>query len=398
MASAPVPPNWRPRTLAVRGGIRRTPEREHCEPLYLTSSFVYENAEQAADYFAERKLGNVYSRFTNPSVELFNTRLAALEGGEASVSLASGMAATTALFLSFLRNGEHLVASRGLFGSTLSLIRNYLPRWGIEATLVDGRDLEAWRQAIRGNTKLLFVETPSNPMMEIADMGALAGIAHSAGIRLAVDNCFCSPALQRPLDFGADLVVHSATKYIDGQGRCLGGAVVGSRQDTREVFQLLRTTGPCLSPANAWILSKGLETLDLRMREHSEGAMKLASFLRDHKAVKAVLYPGLEDHPQHELATQQQSGFGGLLSICLGGGRERAWQLIDALRLYSITANFGDCKSTVTHPATTTHGRISEMDRTAMGITEDLVRISVGLEQIEDLIEDISRALDSLKR
>ena len=395
---APDAPGWRPRTRAVRVGARRTPEREHCEPLYLTSSFVYENAEQAADYFAERRKGNLYSRFTNPSVELFNSRLASLEGGEASVSLASGMAATTALFLSFLRQGEHLVAGRGLFGSTVSLIRNYLPRWGIEATLVDGRDPEAWRRAIRDNTRMLFVETPSNPMMEIADLGTLAGIAHDAGIRLAVDNCLCSPALQRPLDFGADLVVHSATKYIDGQGRCLGGAVVGSHQDTKEIFKLLRTTGPCLSPGNAWILAKGLETLDLRMREHSESAMKLARFLREHKAVASVLYPGLEDHPQHELAARQQSGFGGLLSLRLGGGRKRAWQLIDGLRLHSITANFGDCKSTVTHPATTTHGRISEEDRAAMGITEDLVRISVGLEDIEDLIEDISRALDTLKR
>ena len=234
-------------------------------------------------------------------------------------------------------------------------------------------------------------------MMEIANLSAIAEIAHNAGILMAVDNCFCSPALQRPLELGADLIVHSATKYIDGQGRCLGGAIVGSLQDTREVFQLLRTTGPCLSPANAWILAKGLETLSLRMREHSESAMKLARFLSEHKAVEAVYYPGLEDHPQHKLAAQQQSDFGGLLSLRLGGGRERAWRLIDALRLYSITANFGDCKSTITHPATTTHGRISEMDRAAMGITEDLVRISVGLEDIEDLIEDISRALDSLK-
>ncbi|HEY5789652.1 MAG TPA: O-succinylhomoserine sulfhydrylase [Gammaproteobacteria bacterium] len=380
-------------TLAVRAGQRRSAEGEQSEALFLTSSFVFANAAEAAARFAEEQPGNIYSRFTNPTVRTFEERLAALEGGERGVATASGMAAILATCLALLRQGDHIVSSRSLFGSTVSLFEKYLPRFGIHATLVDPSDDGAWRAALRPETRLLFCETPSNPLTELVDIAALAQLAHAHGALLAVDNCFCTPALQRPLAHGADLVIHSATKYLDGQGRCLGGAVVGRRELLDEVHGVIRTAGPCLSPFNAWVFLKGLETLSLRMRAHSAAAAELAHWLDAQPGIERVNYPGLASHPQHALAARQQSGFGGVLSFEVHGGREAAWRLIDAVRTISITANLGDAKSTITHPASTTHGRLGAAQREAMGIREGLVRLSVGLEDVADLKTDLERGL-----
>jgi O-succinylhomoserine sulfhydrylase len=382
-------------TRAVRTGHRRSAEGEQSEPIYLTSSFVFADAAEAAARFAEEQPGNIYSRFTNPTVRAFEERLAALEGGERGVATASGMAAILATCMGLLEAGDHIVSSRSLFGSTVSLFDKYLARFGIATTFVDPCDLEAWSLAIRPETRLLFVETPSNPLTELADIAALATLARAHGALLAVDNCFCTPALQRPLEHGADLVIHSATKYLDGQGRCLGGAVVGARELLDEVHGVIRTAGPAMSPFNAWVFLKGLETLNLRMRAHSAAAETLAHWLDAQPAVERVHYPGLAGHPQHALAVRQQSGFGGLLSFEVAGGREAAWRVIDAVELISITANLGDAKSTITHPATTTHGRLSAAQREAMGIREGLVRLSVGLEEVEDLEADLARGLAS---
>lgn len=380
-------------TLAVRAGQLRTAEGEHSEPIFTTSSFVFTSAAEAAARFAGESPGNIYSRFTNPTVRMFEERLAALEGAEACVATASGMAAILSCCLALLRGGDHIVASRSLFGSTVSLFGNYLSRFGVETTFVALTDLSAWEAAIGPRTRLLFVETPSNPLTEVADIAALAALAHDRGCLLVVDNCFCTPALQRPLELGADLVVHSSTKYLDGQGRCVGGAVAGRRELTDEVFGFLRTAGPTMSPFNAWVFLKGLETLRLRMDAHSAAALALAEWLEAQPRVARVHYPGLTSHPQHGLAARQQRASGGIISFEVEGGREAAWRLIDATRVLSITANLGDVKSTITHPATTTHARVSPEARAAAGIGEGLIRIAVGLEDLEDIKADLARGL-----
>ena len=383
-------------TVSIRSGHRRTHELEHSEPIFATSSFVFENAAQAAARFSGDEPGNIYSRFTNPTTRAFEERLAAMEGGQACVATSSGMAAITSLCMALLRAGDHIVSSRSIFGTTTTLFDKYLPRFGIETSFVAQTDLEDWKRAIRKNTKLLFVETPSNPLAEIADIRELADIAHENNCLLVVDNCFCTPALQRPLELGADLVVHSVTKYLDGQGRIVGGAVVGPESMiNEEVFGVIRTTGPTMSPFNAWVALKGLETLSLRMKAHCDQAMQLARFLEQHSRVKQVFHAGLESHPQHDLAKSQQSGFGGVVSFIVEGDRAEAWRLIDSTQMLSITANLGDVKTTITHPATTTHGRISAELKAISGIEEGLVRVAVGLENIEDIIEDISRGLDA---
>jgi O-succinylhomoserine sulfhydrylase len=382
-------------TLAIRSGHRRTAELEHSEAIFATSSFVFENAAQAAARFAGDEPGNIYSRFTNPTTQAFEERLAAMEGGEACVATASGMAAIMSLCVAVLQTGDHIVSSRSVFGTTTTLFSKFLPRFGIETSFVALTDVDDWKQAIRGNTRFLFLETPSNPLMEIADIRALADLAHENNCLLVVDNCFCTPALQRPLELGADLIVHSATKYLDGQGRIVGGAVVGPNPLVNEdIFAVLRTTGPSMSPFNAWVALKGLETLSLRMNAHSQQATQVARFLQQHPAVERVYHPGLESHPQHELAQSQQSGFGGVVSFVVKDGREHAWRVIDATDMVSITANLGDVKTTITHPATTTHGRVSDELKARTGIGEGLIRVAVGLENIDDIIADLSRGLD----
>lgn len=384
-------------SIAVRAGQRRSHEREHSEALYLTSSYVFDSAEQAADMFGGDSCDeNIYSRFTNPTVRSFQERLAALEGGEACVATASGMSAVLTLCLSTLKSGDHLLAAKGMFGSTTNLLTKYLTRWGIEVDLVSLTDVEAWRAAMRPETKLLFVETPTNPLMETADISALADVAHAGGALLAVDNCFCTPMLQKPLALGADVVVHSATKYLDGQGRCVGGALVGSKAlMDGEVMGFLRTCGPTMSAFNAWVFLKGLETLHLRMRAHCESALALAMWLQERPEVAAVHYPGLDSHPQHALAMRQQSAGGGMVSFELKGGKDAAWRVINGVKMLSRTGNLGDAKTTITHPASTTHARISAEQRAEAGIVDGLVRLSVGLEDVSDIQADIVAALES---
>jgi len=382
-------------TIAIRTGHRRTAELEHSEAIFATSSFVFENAAQAAARFAGAEPGNIYSRFTNPTTRAFEERLAAMEGGQSCVATASGMAAISSLCMATLKMGDHIVSSRSIFGTTTTLFEKYLPRFGIETSFVAQTDLRDWEKSIRDNTRLLFVETPSNPLAEIADIRKLAELAHDNNCLLVVDNCFCTPALQRPLELGADLVIHSVTKYLDGQGRIVGGAVVGPDPLVNEdVFGVIRTTGPAMSPFSAWVALKGLETLNLRMKAHCEQALQLAKFLDQHPRVRRVYHAGLESHPQHELARSQQSGFGGVVSFVVEGGRESAWQVIDATETLSITANLGDVKTTITHPSTTTHGRVSDEIKASAGIEEGLLRVAVGLENIEDIIADLSRGLD----
>jgi len=386
--------SYDPATLAVRAGQLRTPLQEHAEALFLTSSFVFANAAQAAARFAGREEGYVYSRFGNPTVAMFEARLAALEGAPACLATASGMSAILALALALLRSGDHVVCSNALFGATVQLFGELLERFGVATTFVPPTDAAAWRRAARDTTRLFFVETPSNPLTEVADLEALAREAHAAGALLVVDNALCTPALQRPLERGADLVVYSATKYLDGQGRVLGGAIAGPEALLRErVLPVLRTAGPALSPFNAWVLLKGLETLELRMRAQSERALALARWLEGHPRVLRVHYPGLASHPQHALARRQQRAGGAVLSFEVEGGREAAWRVIDALRLISITANLGDVKTTITHPATTTHGRLKPEARAAAGIGEGLLRLAVGLEATEDLQADLAHGL-----
>ncbi len=381
-------------TLAIRTGHTRSFEGEHGEPIFLTSSFVYANAAEAAAKFSGQVPGNIYSRFTNPTVAMFEKRLAALEGAERAVATSSGMAAILAVAMAYLKAGDHVICSRAVFGSTVSLFEKYIAKFGVAVYFVDLTDVEAWKQAVRPETKLLFVESPSNPLAEIADIQALADVAHANGALLAIDNSFCTPVLQRPLQFGADLVIYSATKYLDGQGRALGGAVVGKHQLLEEVFGMVRTLGPSMSPFNAWVFLKGLETLNLRMKAHSTGAQKLAEWLSQHDKVEKVYYAGLPNHVGHELAAKQQSGFGGIVSFEVNGGREGAWTVIDNTQFISITGNLGDAKSTITHPATTTHGKLSPEAKEAAGIREGLIRVSVGLEDIDDIIRDLSRGLD----
>ena len=381
-------------TLAVRAGQTRTPEGEHSEPVFTTSSYVFASAAEAAARFSDEQPGNIYSRFTNPTVRTFEQRLAAMEGAESCVATASGMSAILSTCLGLLKSGDHIVSSRSIFGSTTMLFTNFLAKLGIETSFVDLANIDDWAGAIRPETRLMFMETPSNPLTELADIRQLSELAHQNEILLVVDNCFCTPALQRPISLGADIVIHSATKFLDGQGRCVGGAVVGPKDLVGEkVFGFLRTAGPSMSPFNAWVFLKGLETLSLRMKAHSSNALKLAQWLEQQTKVKRVFYPGLESHAQHALAKRQQSGFGGLLSFELEGGKEAGWKLIDATRLISITANLGDTKSTITHPASTTHNRLTAEQREQSGIVDGLVRIAVGLEDIEDLKNDLSRGM-----
>ncbi len=390
-----IPPNdFDFETLAIRTGHHRSAEGEHSEPLFMTSSFVFGSAAEAAARFSGEQPGNIYARFTNPTVRIFEERLAALEGGERCVATASGMAAILSLCLARLQAGDHILSSRSVFGTTTVLFERYLSRFGIETTFVDLVDPEAWKQALRPNTRLLFLETPSNPLTEVADIRVLADLAHDAGALLAVDNCFCTPALQQPLELGADVVIHSATKFLDGQGRIIGGAVVGDEKVVgEEVYGVVRTAGPSMSPFNAWIALKGLETLSLRMQAHSVNARQLAAALQDHPRVRQVFFPGLESHPQHDLAERQQKGPGGIVSFVVEGGREAAWRVIDQTRMLSITANLGDTKTTITHPASTTHGRLSDEQKQAAGIDEGLIRVAVGLESVEDIIDDLMRGL-----
>lgn len=389
--------DWALETLAVRAGQARTNEGEHAEAIFPTSSYVFESAAHAAARFSGDEPGNIYSRFTNPTVRTFEQRLAAMEGGASCVATASGMAAILSTCAALLQAGDHIVSSRSIFGTSTVLFNKYLSRFGIETSYVDLTDVSAWQQAIKPNTKLLFLETPSNPLTDVADIAALSQLARQHDCLLVVDNCFCTPALQQPLKLGADIVIHSATKYIDGQGRCIGGAVVGDEKLVgEEVYGFLRTAGPSMSPFNAWVFLKGLETLSIRMKAHCEHAQQLAEFLESHSAVEKVYYPGLTSHPQHDLAARQQSGFGGVLSFEVKGGKESAWRVIDATKLLSITANLGDTKTTITHPATTTHGRLSDEERQNAGISDGLVRVAVGLENIEDIKSDLVRGLDQL--
>ncbi len=390
---------WGFASLAVRAGQVRTNEAENAEPIFTTSSFVYTSAAQAAARFAETEPGNVYSRFTNPTVRTFEQRLAALEGGESCVATASGMAAVLATCLALLKSGDHIVSASSLFGATVSLFEKYLRKLGIETTFVPLTDIDAWRAALRPETRLLYLEPPSNPLTEIADIAQLAQLAREHDLLLVVDNCLCSPALQQPLALGADIVIHSATKYLDGQGRCIGGAVVGDAERVGvEVLGFLRTAGPTMSPFNAWVFLKGLETLSLRMRAHCHNAQHVAVWLQQHPAVRQVHYLGLPGHPQYALAQRQQQGFGGIVSFEVVGGQAGAWQIIDNTKLLSITANLGDTKSTITHPASTTHGRLTQTERDRAGIGQGLIRLSVGLEDPGDIIADLDRGLSRLGR
>lgn len=379
--------------MAIRAGFERSQFGEHGEPIMTTSSYVFESAAEAAARFSGESKGPIYSRFTNPTVQIFEQRLAALEGGEACIGTASGMAATATLLLGTLRHGDEIVATRNMFGSTVNLFKNYLPRYGITVHWADGLDVQGWAKMVNENTKMLYLETPTNPLTELADIREFADLAHSVGAQLAVDNCFCTPALQKPLAFGADIVIHSATKYLDGQGRCVGGAVVGSQELIDSLTGFMRSAGPCMSPFNAWVFIKGLETLSLRMNQHSANAQALANWLEGHNAVRHVYYPGLESHPSAELARRQQKLPGGILSLEIAGDREAAWRVIDAVKLCSITGNLGDARTTITHPATTTHGRMSSEDREIAGIGEGLIRLAVGLEDVQDIQNDLEQAL-----
>ena len=388
--------SYRQDTNAIRGGYQPTHENEHSEALFLTSSYVFDNAEMAAQSFSNEIEGNVYSRYTNPTVRTFEQRLAMLEDAEQAVASSSGMAATLAVIMALLESGDHILCSRDVFGSTRVMMDNYITKFGVEVSYVSLTDLSAWQDAVKPNTKMIFCETPSNPLSEIADLEALSQIAKNADALFVVDNCFCTPVLQKPLKWGADIVVHSATKYIDGQGRALGGAVVGSAELMNQVQGFLRAAGPSMSPFNAWIFLKGLETLSLRMKAHSANASALAQWLSKHPKVSKVYFAGLPEHPGHSLAKKQQSDFGAVVSFVVDGAREAAWKVIDATQMISLTANLGDAKTTIVHPATTTHGRLSEESLAEAGIEEGLIRIAVGLEDLEDIKNDIELGLSQL--
>jgi len=387
-------------TLAVRAGQIRTPELEHSEAIFPTSSFVFNSAQEAAQRFLGEIGGNVYARFTNPTVSMFETRIAALEGGERAVAAASGMAAIMATFFALLKQGDHVLCSRSVFGTTNVFLEKYLCKFGIEVDFVDLCDYQQWREKLQPTTRIVFCETPSNPLCEVADMEELSKITseskHPDGALFIVDNCFCTPALQQPLLFGADIVTHSATKYLDGQGRCLGGVVVGSEELMAEVHSFMRSAGPALSPFNAWVFLKGLETLSLRMRAHSEHALKVAEWLQAQDAIEQVYYVGLPGHPQFALAQRQQKSGSGVLSFKIRGDLKAAWAFIDAVQFISITANLGDTKTTITHPATTTHGRLSDEEKMRAGITDNLIRVSVGLENVDDIMQDLARGLSAI--
>ena len=381
--------SYQPETLAIHAGTVRSQFGEHSEALFLTSSFVFENAAQAAARFIGEQPGNIYARFTNPTVTMFEERLAAMEGAQQCIATASGMSAILACVMGLLKAGDHIVASRSVFGATINLLNNVIGKFGVATTFVSATDVAEWQAAVRPNTKLFFLETPSNPLTEISDIAAIAAVAKSCGALLAVDNCFCTPILQRPLELGADIVIHSATKYIDGQGRVLGGAVLGSKKNLEGVYQFLRTAGPTMSAFNAWIFLKGMETLKIRMDAHSANALALARWLEAQPNVARVFYPGLPSHPQHKLAMKQQKTGGGIVSFEVKGGKAAAWRVIDNTKLLSITANLGDTKTTITHPATTTHARITPETRAAAGITDGLIRIAVGLEAVSDIQADL---------
>ncbi|HZW24425.1 MAG TPA: O-succinylhomoserine sulfhydrylase [Gallionella sp.] len=385
---------YQPETLAIRAGSVQSQFHEHSEALFLTSSFTFDNAAQAARRFIGEEPGNIYARFTNPTVTMFEERLAAMEGAEQCVATASGMSAILACVMGVLKAGDHVVASRSLFGATVNLFNNIIKKFGVETTYVSATDVAEWQAAVRPNTKLFFLETPSNPLTEISDITAIAAVAKGCGALLAVDNCFCTPILQKPLELGADIVIHSATKYLDGQGRVLGGAVLGSKKNMEGVYGFLRTAGPTMSAFNAWVFLKGMETLKLRMDAHSAGALELARWLESQPGVARVFYPGLPSHPQHELAMRQQKTGGGIVSFEVKGGKDAAWRVIDNTKMISITANLGDTRTTITHPATTTHARITPEARAAAGITDGLIRIAVGLEAVVDIRNDLARGLN----
>lgn len=387
--------NYQPETLAVRAGTVRSQFGEHSEAMFLTSSFVFESAAQAAARFIGEEPGNIYARFTNPTVTMFEERLAVLEGAEQCIATASGMSAILACVMGVLKAGDHIVASRSLFGATVNLFNNIIKKFGVETSYVSATDVAEWQAAVRPNTRLFFLETPSNPLTEISDIAAIALVAKACGALLAVDNCFCTPILQRPLELGADIVIHSATKYLDGQGRVLGGAVLGSRKHLEGVYGFLRTAGPTMSAFNAWIFLKGMETLKLRMDAHSASALALAKWLEAQPNVTRVFYPGLPSHPQHELAMRQQKSGGGIVAFEVKGGKEAAWRVIDNTRMLSITANLGDTRTTICHSASTTHARITLEARAAAGITDGMIRIAVGLEALVDIQNDLARGLNT---
>ncbi|HIF18649.1 MAG TPA: O-succinylhomoserine sulfhydrylase [Cycloclasticus sp.] len=390
--------NYSIETQSIRAGQSRTSEGEHSDAIFPTSSYVFGSAKEAYERFSGKSEGNIYSRFTNPTVRAFEQRLAVMEGAERAMATSSGMAAINTVCLGLLSAGDHVVCSRSVFGNTALMFKNIMHKFAIETTFVDLDDINAWQAAMQDNTKFLFLETPSNPMGTLADIKQLAELAHSKYALLIVDNVYCTPALQKPLSLGADLVVHSATKYLDGQGRCIGGAIVGKDSLIEEkLYPILRTAGPTMSPFNAWVFHKGLETLSLRMEKHCSNALEMAKWLEQHPAVENVYYTGLQSHPQHELAKQQQSGFGGIVSFEVKGGQDNAWKVIDATQMISITANLGDVKSMITHPTTTTHGRLTDDERAKAGITCALLRLGVGLENTDDIKADLSRGLDSLQ-
>lgn len=385
-------------TLAVRAGQVRTHADEHSEALFLTSSYVFDNCEDAAARFSGENDCSVYTRYTNPTVRNFEQRLAALEGAEDCVATSSGMGAIMSLCLAQLRSGDHIICSSDVFGSTVVLLNNFFAKFGVEISYAKLTDMDAWRSAIKDNTRFLFIETPSNPLSHVGDIAAFADLAHQHNLLLVVDNCFCSPALQKPLELGADIIIHSATKYIDGQGRCLGGAVLGAEQHIESVRSLVRAGGPSLSPFNAWVFLKGLETLHLRMRAHSDNALAIAQWLEQQPTIKKVFYTGLSSHPQHQLAAAQQSQFGGVLSFRIRGDKSAAWRFINATQMISLTANLGDAKTTIVHPASTTHSRLSDLERSEAGITDNLIRVAVGLEAVEDIMADLSLGLATLNQ
>ena len=387
---------YKQQTAAIRAGIHRSADREHCEPIFTTSSYVFENAAQAAAVFAGEEPGNVYSRYTNPTVATLEERIAAMEGAERAVATASGMSAILSVVMSHLKTGDHALLSRSVFGTTTGLFKNYLTRFGITVTEVTVSDLDDWQRAIRPETKLFFVESPSNPLSEIADISALSELAHANGSILMVDNTYCTPVIQRPLSLGADVVIYSCTKYLDGQGRTLGGIALGSAELMEGAAGFLRTGGPTLSPFNAWVILKGLETLTVRMKAHCENAAILANWLTDQAQVNHVYFAGLDSHPQRSLIDKQQTGSGGVIAFEVGAGREDAWRFIDATELMSLTPNLGDVKTTIIHPATTTHGKLSDEERDRAGIKQNLIRVSVGLEDVDDLKQDLQRGLDAL--
>ena len=388
------PEDYDTQTCSVRSGQVRTLENENSEPIFLSSSFVFKDAAEAAARFAGEEPGNIYSRFTNPTVRTFEQRLAAMEGGERCIGTSSGMSAIMTTCMALLQGGDHIVSSKSIFGTTVGLFNNILSKFGLSTTFVELTDIDAWANAIKPETKVLFLETPSNPLTEIADIKKLADLAHNNNCLLVVDNCFCTPALQQPFKFGADLVIHSATKYLDGQGRCVGGAIIGPKALVDEnIFAFLRTAGPSMSPFNAWVFLKGLETLGIRMQAHCDNAQRIADWLVEQKRINKVYYPGLKNHPQYDLAKVQQSGAGGIIAFEIEGGQDAAWKLIDATNLFSTTANLGDVKSTITHPTTTTHHRLTEDQRQEVGITNGLIRLSVGHEAVDDLLQDLEASL-----